>query len=218
MTKTIHKFNAFLKNHRYGLFVTGLVFLTFGLINHVHIGSYSKFIIDDSNLEMPEVAIVLGGGIINGKPRPLLQDRLNAAVNLIQQGKINKITLSGDNRVEEYNEPQAMQDYLINEKSINPKLIQLDNAGRSTYETCERASKVFGLKKALLISESTHLPRAIYLCRNFGLEAYGFVSDGQSSSGLKLGQRWREVLARTKAAVNIYIAGENTLLGERIEI
>lgn len=111
-----------------------------------------------------------------------------------------------------------MKNYLVNEKGLDPNVIQLDNAGRSTYETCERASKIFGLTEVVLVSESTHLPRAIYTCRSFGIDAYGYASDGQSSAGLKVGQRFREVLARTKAGINVYIVGEKTVLGERIDI
>ena len=161
---------------------------------------------------------MLGGGTENGKPRPLLKDRLDTAAHLLKTGQIRKILVSGDNRYTSYNEPGVMKKYLTDQKSISPNFIQMDNAGRSTYESCERAKKIFGLDKVVLISESTHLARAVYLCRSFGTRAYGYVSDGQSAAGLRLGQRFREVLARTKATINIYIIGENTVLGNKIAI
>jgi vancomycin permeability regulator SanA len=164
------------------------------------------------------VGIVLGGGIENGQPRPLLKDRLDTAASLLAAGKVRKLIVSGDNRFENYNEPLVMQNYLIQEKGVDPDKIQLDNAGRSTYETCERAQKIFSLDRALFISETTHLPRVLYTCRSFGVEAYGYSSDGQSSAGLKVGQRWREILARTKAGINLYFVGERTILGEKIDI
>lgn len=190
--------------------------------SYVKIGSYDQYIIGEGAIDTifaePPVGIVFGGGIENGKPRPHLQDRLDAAARLYSEDKVRKLLVSGDNRFLEYNEPQAMYDYLTKEKGLPAEAIQLDNAGRSTYETCERANKVFGLHQALLITQGTHLPRAIYLCRNFGVEAFGYNSSGQASAGWQVGQRWREVMARTKATMNVYLLGEKTVMGERITL
>lgn len=192
--------------------------------NYLFIGKYDQYVYG-SQSELTKqlsgakpVGIVLGGGIKGGKPKPLLKDRLDTAAQLLNNGTVRKVIVSGDNRFVHYNEPQVMRNYLVREKGISPKKIQLDNAGRSTYETCERASKIFELKKTVLISESTHLPRAVYLCRSFGVEAYGLQSDGESSAGLRIGQRWREVMARTKASINIYLIGERTILGRKISV
>lgn len=193
-------------------------------VNYFAIGRSAKFIITETeNTKVlttgkPMVGIVFGGGIEDGKPRPTLKDRLDAGAELLTSKKVRKLIVSGDNRFVNYNEPQAMKTYLVEVMGIDPSLIQLDNAGRSTYETCERASKIFGLKKAVLISQDTHLPRAIYTCRSFGIESYGYASDGKASSGLQIGQRLRELLARTKATINIYIKGEQTILGNKIKV
>lgn len=163
------------------------------------------------------VGIVFGGGVSNEFPLPLLQDRLDTAKKLLDSGRVDTLLLSGDNRSPFYSEPDAMYTYLT-DLGVDPSKLQPDYAGRSTYETCERAKKVFGVTKGFLISESTHLPRAVYLCRHFGIDAHGVKSDGQASSGLKLGQRWREVLARDKAVFNAYILGENTVMGDQISL
>lgn len=164
------------------------------------------------------VGIVFGGGVHEEMPLPLLQDRLDAAYSLLDSGIIDKVLLSGDNRLLEYNEPRVMVNYLVEDRGVDASLLQPDYAGRSTYETCERANKVFKLEKAVLITESTHLPRALYLCEHFGVKAIGVKSDGVASSGLKIGQRWREVLARDKALLNVYFIGERTVLGDPIDV
>lgn len=164
-----------------------------------------------------KIGIVFGGGIRDNKPLPLLRDRLLTAKDLLQDGVIEKLVLSGDNRFLEYNEPQVMYTFLI-DQGVDPQRLQVDYAGRSTYETCERAKKVFNVHEAILISESTHLPRAIYLCEHFGVTAYGAASDGKSSAGLEVGQRWREILARNKAVFNVYFIGEKTILGDPIKL
>lgn len=173
--------------------------------------------ISTHNLES-RIGIVFGGGVSEMEPLPLLKDRLNTSKELLDSGYIDKLLLSGDNRTLSYNEPMVMYKYLVENLKVDPEKIELDYAGRSTYETCERAKKVFGISDAYLISESTHLPRAIYLCKHFGIDAYGIDSSGESSKGLQIGQRWREILARNKAIFNIYLIGEETVLGEPITI
>lgn len=203
---------------------TGSVIALLATYNYLHIGQQSAYVYAHektlrSQLDGDKtVGIVLGGGIKDGKPKPVLQSRLDTAANLLKSGTVRKLIVSGDNRFVHYNEPQVMKNYLVRKKGINADKIQLDNAGRSTYETCERASKIFDLKKTVLISESSHLVRAVYLCRSFGIETYGFQSDGEATSGLRLGQRWREVMARTKAVINVHLIGEQTILGEKIKV
>lgn len=207
-----------------GAITAAVIGLLIVMSNYALIGRYDQFVYRDQaqlkqqlNDEKP-VAIVLGGGIKDGRPKPLLKGRLDTSAELLKSGAVRKLIVSGDNRFVHYNEPQVMKNYLVNKKGIAKDKIQLDNAGRSTYETCERAREIFDLKKTVLISESTHLPRAVYLCRSFGIEAYGLSSDGEATNGLRIGQRWREVMARTKASINIYFIGEQTVLGEKITL
>jgi vancomycin permeability regulator SanA len=164
------------------------------------------------------VGIVFGGGVADGSPLPLLKNRLDAGYDLISKGQTKKLILSGDNRFENYNEPLAMYNYLTEEKGVDPEMLQVDYAGRSTYETCERAKKVFGVNKAVLVTDSTHLPRALFLCQHFGIESIGLISADSNPAGLRLGKWTREILARQKAIFNAYIYGEKTILGEPINL
>lgn len=200
-----------------------LVVVTCLLLNYFWVGQGARYMFASADHDVPiessaDVTIVLGGGIQNGWPRPVLRGRLDTAAKLLETGKTKKLLLSGDNRFNGYDEPGAMKRYLVEAKGINPELLVLDQAGRSTYETCERARKVFDLDKVWLVSESTHLPRAIFLCRSFGIEAYGIPSDDDLTKSYRVGQRWREFLARTKATLNIYVIGERTVLGDKIDI
>jgi len=163
------------------------------------------------------VGIVFGGGVSDDEPLPLVQNRLDTAKQLLDGGYVDKLILSGDNRQLDYNEPAVMHDYLVNQ-GVAEQQLQQDFAGRSTYETCERAKKIFGVSRAILVSESVHLPRAIYLCRQHGIDAYGAKSDKKTPYYLNISQRWREVLARDKAVFNVYVIGEQTILGEPIPL
>ncbi|MEM5773532.1 MAG: ElyC/SanA/YdcF family protein, partial [Anaerolineaceae bacterium] len=63
------------------------------------------------------------------------------------------------------------------ELGVPPEDIVLDYAGRRTYDTCYRARDIFQVRKALLVTQRFHLPRALFLCQTMGLEAYGVNAD-----------------------------------------
>lgn len=225
MRKVWEQTLSHIRQHYQAIFV--LIMATFFILlaaNFVIVGRENSrvFSLSESDgiaaLDDIRIGIVFGGGVHYGQPLPLLTDRLETAKKLLDNGTVDKLLLSGDNREVSYNEPLAMMDYLIDTLQVDPSKLQPDFAGRSTYETCERAKKVFSIDRAILITESTHLPRAIYLCRHFDIDAFGVSSDGESSSGPKVGQRWREVWARSKAIFNAYVIGEDTVLGEQINL
>jgi SanA protein len=123
------------------------------------------------------VAIVFGAGLSrNGTPSAILRDRIETAVQLYQTGKVKKILMSGDNRFENYNEPGAMASYAI-ALNVPAEDIVLDYAGRRTYDTCYRARHIFGVKEAILVTQSFHMPRAMYICRQLELNAIGVPAD-----------------------------------------
>lgn len=123
------------------------------------------------------VAIVFGAGLWrDGSPTPILRDRVAAAAQLYFSGKVEKILMSGDNRFIDYNEPGAMRAYAL-ELGVPDADIVLDYAGRRTYDTCYRAQAIFGVQSATLVTQSYHLPRALYTCRGLGLDAIGVSAD-----------------------------------------
>ncbi len=198
------------------LTLTPLVLIGF---SHVVIHSYSRYVLDGNDVAAAhktgaKVGLVLGAGITkDGKPFRELQSRLDTAAAALESGVVDKLVLSGDNRFANYNEPLAMKKYLAENKQIPADKLQEDYAGRSTYESCERAAKVFELDKVVLFSARSHLPRAIYLCRQFGVETYGIASNAEANN-----HKRREAMARVKAVLNVYVNGENTILGEPVRL
>jgi len=159
---------------------------------------------------------VLGAGVRqDGTPYRELQARLDKAAEALREGYVTALIVSGDNRFSHYDEPTAMKRYLTDVQDIDPDKVHMDYAGRSTYESCERAAKIFQLQEVLLISTPSHLPRAIYLCRHFDVQAYGLASDAAYEAN-NAGRR--EVLARAKALWNVYGLGEPTVLGEPVSL
>lgn len=161
---------------------------------------------------MPRVGIVFGGGIRNNQPAPVLRNRLLAANELYNSGVIDKIVVSGDRDSDSYDEPTVMYEYLI-ELGVPADVITIDSAGYSTYETCERAHRVFGVHEAVAITQTGHLERAIYLCRSFDINTYGYAAE-RAGSRLRVSQVIREIGSNIKAVFNILVYGERTVISE----
>lgn len=193
------------------LIITPLALL---LVSQIIMQPFSKNISSIDDIKHTEVGLVLGAGITKkGKPFKELEARLDVAAQAMQAGKVDKLLLSGDNRFKDYDEPTAMIEYLVNVKHIDKTKLQPDYAGRSTYESCERARKIFGLRDTVIFSAGSHLPRAMYLCEHFGIHSIGVSSGVEAANAGR-----REPLARIKAVYNIHIKGEPTILGTPIKL
>jgi len=165
----------------------------------------------------PDCIMVLGASVNpDGTPSPMLEDRLEAGVALYYRGIAPKILLTGDNGQVEYNEVQAMKNYVVN-AGVPEEDIFLDYAGFSTYDSVYRASYVFGVESMVAVTQEYHLYRTLYGCDKMGIEAVGIGADQEIFSGQEL-REGREILARGKDFVKWMIKPEATLLGEAIPI
>lgn len=186
---------------------------------HFRVHSYDNRIItnmnelDTSRWARPRVAIVFGASVYgNGDLSPILEDRVDTAIELYRAHKVDRILVSGDNRHRSYNEPKAMQEYLVTH-AVAPQDVVVDYAGRSTYETCMRAKDVFGLQRAVLVSQGYHLPRALYIANNLGLDAVGMAGDLRLKPKVDY-QGFREWAAEIKAYLNLNYFPPDVVLGD----
>ena len=69
-----------------------------------------------------------------------------------------------------------MKKYIL-QNDIDEKIIFMDHAGFSTYDTMYRAKEIFKVDKAIIVTNEYHLPRALYIARKLGIDAYGIKSD-----------------------------------------
>ncbi|MHB8577006.1 MAG: SanA/YdcF family protein [Dehalococcoidia bacterium] len=121
-----------------------------------------------------DVALVFGAGLTaDGSPSPLLADRIHAAVLLYRAGKVQRILLSGDGSSPGHDEPGAMARQAEAE-GVPAAAVLRDPLGLHTRDTCRRARTVFGVHSVVAVSQSYHLPRAIFTCRAAGLQTTGF--------------------------------------------
>ncbi len=160
------------------------------------------------------VAIVFGAGLRrDGKPSDILRDRLTVAADLYRQGKVKRILVSGDNRFEAYNEPQAMHDALVEEFGVDPGALAVDYAGRRTYDTCARARSLWAVEDAILVTQAFHLPRAIWTCERLGIRSAG-VSASLQPYAKGTSFLLREIPAILRAWWDIYVVPPKHVEGE----
>lgn len=129
--------------------------------------------------DVPErpVAIVFGARVYSsGRLSPMLRDRVSTAVDLYNAGKVEALLLTGDNSVIHYNEPEAMRRYALS-LGVPDEALVLDYAGFRTYDSCYRARDIFRVESAILVTQDFHLPRALLLCNELGIDAVGVVAD-----------------------------------------
>jgi vancomycin permeability regulator SanA len=73
----------------------------------------------------------------------------------------------------------------------------LDHAGFDTYDSCARAREVFGVSKAVVVTQSYHIDRAVTLCRRLGVDATGVGDDTVRIYR----EPWRNSVLRERGAV-----------------
>ncbi|MEV7343902.1 ElyC/SanA/YdcF family protein [Streptomyces sp. NPDC093544] len=160
-----------------------------------------------------EVAVVFGAGLWNGEPSPYLANRLDAAAELYRAGRVEVVLVTGDNSREDYDEPDAMRTYL-SEHGVPDGHIVSDYAGFDTWDSCVRAKKIFGVDRAVLISQGFHIRRAVALCQEAGVESYGVGVDAKHDVTWYYGGA-REILAAGKAALDAVFQPDPRFLGPK---
>lgn len=160
------------------------------------------------------VALVLGAGLNrDGTAGLVLRDRIKTASELYFDGKVKKLLMSGDNSTEFYDEPGAMKEYAIS-LGVPAEDVVLDFAGRRTYDSCYRARAIFELDQLIVVTQAYHLPRALFLCNAFEIDAQGVPADDVNYRLSSYTFWWiREILASFKAVWDVTIAQPEPILG-----
>ncbi len=123
------------------------------------------------------VAIVFGARVFSsGRLSPMLADRVRTGAELYAAGKVDALLLTGDNSQAHYNEPEAMRRY-ARSLGVPDDALVLDYAGFRTYDSCYRARAIFEVDDAILVTQDFHLPRALLICNELGIDAVGVVAD-----------------------------------------
>lgn len=167
-----------------------------------------------SDVPKTDVALVLGASVKGGKPSPVLARRAQTAVELYLKGKVSKILVTGDNGALSHDEVTPVRKYLI-DAGIPAGDIFLDHAGFDTYSSMYRARDVFLANSMTIVTQDFHLPRAVFIARHLGMEAYGVAAEGGEGTGRDY---TREIPASIKALLDLVLRRVPKYLGETIPL
>jgi SanA protein len=122
-----------------------------------------------------EVALVLGTAprVAEQRRNLFFEYRLDAAAQLMKAGKVKYLLVSGDHREDGYDEPTAMRDGLV-ARGVAAEVIYRDAGGVRTLDSVLRARDIFAQSRFVVVSQSFHTRRAVWLARQHGIEAFGF--------------------------------------------
>ena len=164
----------------------------------------SRIFDDIQSTPARSVGLVLGTSKYIAKSlNPYYQYRMDAAQLLYQEGKVNVLLLSGDNAHRSYNEPWTMKRDLLR-SGIPEQDIVLDYAGFRTLDSVVRAKNVFDANHFVIITQRFHCERALFIADRNQIDAICLaVPEPKGLAGLKI--RTREVLARIKALIDVYV-------------
>lgn len=160
-------------------------------------------IVDVEDVPRGSTALVLGSLVADGQPGDYVRGRLDTAVQLYRSGVLARIVDSGNGRADAGDEPAVMRAYL-ERSGVPAAAIADDLAGFDTAASCRRARDEFGVRRAVIVTQDFHLPRAIALCRHVGVAATGVPARCECSWWTLARNHFREdLLARPKALLSL---------------
>jgi SanA protein len=151
----------------------------------------------------------------------MLADRVKMAAELYRAGKVRALLFTGDNSLDNYNEPEVMRQYALN-LGVPDDAITLDYAGFRTYDSCYRARDIFQVSQAILVTQRFHLDRALLVCSQLGINAVGVAADAMRPTGYAtrslLYSQMREFPSTALSVFDLLLGAKPTFLGDPLPI
>lgn len=202
-----------------GFSALAVLIVIFLAINaYIVLSAQSSLYTEFSEVPAKQAALVLGAQVRGNTASAILSDRLETAAELYREKKVQKILVSGDHGSKYYDEVDVMRKNLLAE-GIPAQDIFMDHAGFDTYDSVYRAKEIFGVESVIIVSQTFHLPRALFIAQALGVDAVGMSANRQE-------YRWstiirnnaRESLARIKALGDILRNAKPLAMGDSIPI
>ena len=159
------------RRRRRAVAILGLVLLFFAphtaLILHYDYTIYEQV----QDVPLHEYAVVFGAYVeADGTLSDAALERVEAAVLLYQQGRVQRLFVSGTDWSNE--QAQMMALHAIR-RGVPEGDILVDGLGIDTHDTCRHFARIAG--EGVLVTQRFHLPRAMYFCERDGVEVVGLA-------------------------------------------
>ncbi len=122
-----------------------------------------------------DAIVVLGAAQWNGRPSPVLQARLDRAVELYHQGYAPLLVLTGGSLAgDPFSEASVGRAY-ARAQGVPEEAILVEEESRSTLENLRGAWQLLSPRRArsiLLVSDPFHMARALVIARDLGFQVH----------------------------------------------
>jgi SanA protein len=171
-------------------------------------GLFGYLLYQEHTLPQPgpyRAIIVLGAQVDpDGSPSVQLEWRLSKALELYRQQPMPVVVTGARGPDEPATEASIMRDWLI-ARGVNPADIRMDDASFNTLENIANAVRLLppGTLDVMIVTSDYHLPRALHIARDQGLNPSGTGSPIKPEYWLK--NHLRETLAWGKYILQKYL-------------
>ncbi|HRQ89137.1 MAG TPA: ElyC/SanA/YdcF family protein [Bacteroidia bacterium] len=158
-----------------------------------------------ATVEAREYGVVLGTSKKSGPdtPNQHFENRMAAAAALYHEGKVRRLLVSGYRDSRYYDETRDMLAKL-KELGVPADALLADDRGVRTLDSIVRAKTVFGVDRAVIVSDDFHVNRALFIADHEKLDAIALRSESVDYDDSRK-VRMREYLARVKAVIDLYL-------------
>ncbi|MDB6070977.1 MAG: hypothetical protein JWL81_2148 [Verrucomicrobiales bacterium] len=146
-----------------------------------------------------DAAVVLGAAAWHTKPSPVLQERLNHALELYRKGVVGKLIFTGGfGEGAVMAESEVARDFAI-AHGVPRRDILIEKASHSTRENVAEACRLLRagrLESCLLVSDPLHMRRGVRMMRDAGVPCFSSPTGTSAyvSWAAKAGFLMREVV------------------------
>ncbi len=153
----------------------GVLLLAGLLLWTVFLGAEIYSYASESDTAPADAAIVLGAGVLNNQPSPVLRERLNHAINLYQSGVVPYLIFTGGVKTgKQLTEAEVARKYAL-EQGVPDERIFIETVSHITYENLSEAKKIItemGYNRVLIVSDPFHMKRAMSMAIDLGINAF----------------------------------------------
>ncbi len=164
---------------------------------------------------MADIIVVLGAALNDdGQPTPTVRRRVAHGVALWKDGRAPRLLMAGGPTRHATPESHVMRNLAV-DAGVPADAVHVEERSTRTLENAAFSKEILdaeGWRKALLVTDPTHMPRALYTFRRLGMSVKGTASPGMLRDGgilYVMGVVVREVVAYPvyRRRVARYLAG-----------
>jgi uncharacterized SAM-binding protein YcdF (DUF218 family) len=149
------------------------------------------------NTRQADAIVVLGAAQYNGRPSPVLQARLDHALDLYERDLAGFLIFTGGTGVgDTVSEAEVSRRYALR-RGVPAEAIRTERDGLTSAQSVRAAAALMesaGLESALLVSDSYHMMRLELLARRSHIVPYRAPAVNAPIDAASRGTRWEYVL------------------------